>query len=724
MNKLKVALKNCYGIQSLDHEFDFSVGTPEKPKARAYAIYAPNGSMKTSFSKTFEALAKGDVPKEERFNRAPIYTVEADGVKLSEQVIYVLKADVDIDRESRAMTDILVNPAHKRRYDELIFDLDKQKNKLINSLKNISKIKADDIEKTLLKDCGMVSLHDAIEKCVALHVTDDLAPFEYKAIFDPKVVEILNSPEFVQRAREFNIQYQELFEKAGTIYRKGVFNPAKAETSISTLDRQGYFESGHRVHFKGEANSFDRAEVTSKLQRINASIESDVTLKKLRVILAKNAQTQALTDLIESLSSAQIDFLLEKVKPENQEKFRIEIWAFFVNKTDDARIYLELFGFCKDEMIFIENEAAKAVPQWIKAVELFNDRFLDMPFTLSVANLMQTALGKEDARLTFTFREGDDSVNMSRSEIKNLSLGERRALYILNFIFEVEKRKIMSQKTLFVIDDAADSFDYKNKHAIVQYLKDLAENSAFYQNVLTHNYDFFRSIASSFVHRSRCLMTNRSANLISFEPADGINNYFIGKWKSRILTSKSILCATIPFTRNLIEYTKGEKDPDYIVLTSLLHWKIDTEKITVGGYFDIYNRLFGTNYECCDSQLVTNLMFAEAQVICSRASHDGLNLEDKVLLSIAIRLRSEMLLIKKIRAKKNDADYWFSKPNQFGNLMKEFASLVPNAPELRTLEKVSITVSSNIHLNSFMYEPILDLTIEHLISLYNEVVGL
>lgn len=95
-----------------------------------------------------------------------------------------------------------------------------------------------------------------------------------------------------------------------------------------------------------------------------------------------------------------------------------------------------------------------------------------------------------------------------------------------------------------------------------------------------------------------------------------------------------------------------------------------------------------------------------------------------MLLSIVIRLPSEILLTEKIRTAKRDANYWCSSHSQFGNLMKEFASLAPTASELRTLEKVSITVSSNIHLNSFMYEPILDLTIEHLVSLYNEVSGL
>lgn len=104
--------------------------------------------------------------------------------------------------------------------------------------------------------------------------------------------------------------------------------------------------------------------------------------------------------------------------------------------------------------------------------------------------------------------------------------------------------------------------------------------------------------------------------------------------------------------------------------------------------------------------------------------HDGLNLENKVLLCMAIRINSEIFMTEKLRILKNDSEYWCSSNSQFGYLIKEFTSLSPSAPAIRTLEKVSITASSNIHLNSFMYEPILDLTIEHLIKLYNEVVSL
>ena len=41
MNSIHVQLDNCYGIKFLDERFDFS-------EERAYAIYAPNGVMKST----------------------------------------------------------------------------------------------------------------------------------------------------------------------------------------------------------------------------------------------------------------------------------------------------------------------------------------------------------------------------------------------------------------------------------------------------------------------------------------------------------------------------------------------------------------------------------------------------------------------------------------------------------------------------------------------------
>jgi hypothetical protein len=53
MQKLMVSLKNCHGIHLLESDLDFG-------KSRSTAIYAPNGTMKTSFAHTFREFAAGE----------------------------------------------------------------------------------------------------------------------------------------------------------------------------------------------------------------------------------------------------------------------------------------------------------------------------------------------------------------------------------------------------------------------------------------------------------------------------------------------------------------------------------------------------------------------------------------------------------------------------------------------------------------------------------------
>lgn len=720
MKKLSVKFKNCYGIQSLEHDFDFGNG---KPGNKAFAVYAPNGLMKTSFTKTFEKLALGNIAEEERYNRPSTSETWIDGTPTPKESIYVLKSEIDIQDDSPAITDILVNPENKSRYDAILVDIEKQKTKLINTLQKASGVPKKDIEKTLFEDTGVNDFPSCIAYLMGRNVAGSLAHLNYSILFDPKAIDVLKSTEFVSNAKEFNTRYQELFSLEGSIYQKGVFNPARAETSFSTLDKQGFFNGGHRLQMRGEATAIGKVELDERLKKIHARIDDDASLKKIRSSLAKNAQTQALSDLIENLPSSQIDELLENLRPERQTDFRQDLWAHHVQNSSDASNFMELHDQTKEEIKAIEMAAAQAAPKWTEAVALFNDRFVDMPFSLSIANQTLAALGKEKAKLKFTFKDGDDIVEWNRSEIKTLSQGEKRALYLLNFIFEVEARSLFSQKTLFIIDDIADSFDYKNKHAIVQYLEDLDHDPNFFQIILTHNFDFFRTLANNFVHRDRCLMANRHATHISLSKADGIKNYFIGVLKEKVHANPRVMCATIPFTRNLIEYTKGEDDPDYFKLTCLLHWKEDTDSITDTDYFEIYNRLFATAH-VGQNRPVKVLLHEQAIAIANGTDHAGLNLEDKVLLSMAIRMRSEEFLIHKIREITEDHDYWCASKNQFGVLVKEYTKLEPSSAALRTLEKVSITVSSNIHLNSFMYEPILDLTIDHLIRLYKEVDGL
>ena len=89
-----------------------------------------------------------------------------------------------------------------------------------------------------------------------------------------------------------------------------------------------------------------------------------------------------------------------------------------------------------------------------------------------------------------------------RTLMQALSTGEKKAFYVLNILFEIEARKKAEQDTLIVVDDIADSFDYKNKYAIIQYLMDISDDPHFKQIILTHNFDFYRTVESRFVRYS------------------------------------------------------------------------------------------------------------------------------------------------------------------------------------------------------------------------------
>lgn len=60
--------------------------------------------------------------------------------------------------------------------------------------------------------------------------------------------------------------------------------------------------------------------------------------------------------------------------------------------------------------------------------------------------------------------------------------------------------------------------------------------------------------------------------------------------------------------------------------------------------------------------------------------------------------------------------------NQFSKLFKQYRKENPNDVEIiELLDAVNIMTATNIHLNSFMYEPILDMTDDELKNLYKKL---
>ena len=356
-------------------------------------------------------------------------------------------------------------------------------------------------------------------------------------------------------------------------------------------------------------------------------------------------------------------------------------------------------------------------------IEIFNDRFF-VPFKLTAKNRISVILGQEPMlTLGFTYVDGVDNTPVDKAILMQaLSTGERKALYVLNIIFEVEARKKANQETIFIVDDIADSFDYKNKYAIIQYLKDIAEEPNFKQIILTHNFDFFRTIQSRFVAYSHCLMALKSSiGELTLNQAFGIRNVFANDWKVNFFNDPQKKIASIPFIRNIVEYTKGDQDPAFIKLTSLLHWKTDSAGIIQEELDNIFNDEFGVTGTSSDTKRpVIDIIHQEAKE-CMKAG-TGINFENKIVLSIAIRITAEQFMVKKI----NDAAFVGSiTSNQTPKLLAKFKDRFSSELKaIKTIERVVLMTPEHIHLNSFMYEPILDMSDDHLKKLYEDVLAL
>jgi hypothetical protein len=92
------------------------------------------------------------------------------------------------------------------------------------------------------------------------------------------------------------------------------------------------------------------------------------------------------------------------------------------------------------------------------------------------------------------------------------------------------------------------------------------------------------------------------------------------------------------------------------------------------------------------------------------------------VLSIAIRLAIEKYMVGKIA---DDAFVASITANQTQPLLAKFKSMFPDElATIATIQRVVLMTPENIHLNSFMYEPILDMSDEHLRKLYSDVVAL
>lgn len=721
MKKVSLTLEHCYGIRKLNAVLDYS-------RSPTVAIYAPNGAMKSSLANTFQDISDGSPTKDRIFkDRVTRREVKDEaGADLAAGSVLVLRPYEEITKQGDETATLLVNHALRQEYEALHAEINAAKAAFLKAVKAQAKTKKEaDREISATFTASADQLDVALNRIKAELELQEDAPFAavpYDVVMDEKVQEFLAAGEFRSAIDDYVKKYNELLATS-KYFKKGTFNYYNAAIVAKQLKDNGFFEAKHTVSLNGDGS----VEITSEAQleelikQEKEKISGDSDLRKKYAALEKQIQKNVTLRDFEAYLQNHEELLPELA---NLASFKEKLWKSYIRANYALYVsLLEKVQLASARTREIREQAALEKTLWQTVIDIFNDRFV-VPFRLEVVNKVQVMLGVEAVlRLGFVFKDGGEELPVDRdSLLRTLSTGERKAFHVLNMLFDIEVRRQSGKETLVVVDDIADSFDYKNKYAIVQYLSDLAEDPCFKQLILTHNFDFYRTIESrKLVQRQNCFMVSKTADGVTLQDAVGIKNVFVKLWKPGFYADRRMKVCCIPFMRNLIEYTKDDADADYIQLTSLLHWKANSSQITVAELDGVFGRLFTpTGQSANGAELVLNLINEEARA-CLQAP-DGINFENKVVLAIATRLQAEKFMAEKI----NDAA-WFEtiSANQTPALLSRYRQLFAGETDtIRVLQKVMLMTPENIHLNSFMYEPILDMSDQHLRRLYTRVAAL
>ncbi len=462
MKTLRVELRHCYGIKKLSTKFEFS-------KDRAYAVYAPNGVMKSSFAETFKDISLARSSQDRIFpNRETVRGVtDESGTDLPAESVLVLPPYDEVFGDSDRTATLLVDTKLRKEYEKLFADIEKSKTAFLKQMKAQSKTKRDlerEISSTFTRSTD--KFYQAlirVKKEVAELPEPQFSNVAYDLVADEKVRAFLETGDVKQVLQDYIDQYNKLLEQS-KYFRKGTFDYYNASTIAKSLAKNGFFKAKHTVTLNAES----KVEVTNEKQLAKvvaeekAAIVKDEKLKKtfdeMEKRITKNELLRGLQEFI--ANSQEVLALLG-----NLEQLKEDIWKSYFKEHES--LYLELiekFQAAEVRQKQILAEATRQRTDWEDVVEIFNRRFF-VPFKLTVTNRESVMIGRAQVpSLGFVFEEDGQTADVERSDLlKVLSTGEKKALYILNVIFEVEVRRKAQTPTVFVVDDIADSFDYKNK---------------------------------------------------------------------------------------------------------------------------------------------------------------------------------------------------------------------------------------------------------------------
>ncbi len=414
---IHIHLKNCHGIREMTQDFKFSSAS-DGSSPTANIIYAPNGTMKTSFAETFNDLQHGFDSKDEIFpDRVTTRNITTDnGSNLSPSEVVVVQSYDEEYKADQAVSTLLINKKLRQEYERIEQRLDKAIDSLIQALQSQAqcgtKINiADCLSKCFTGASGnfQKALSD-LQKEIDAMEDSPLDGIPYPLLFSDKVRTLFKDVSFRNLLKEYIEELNGLLDES-TFFQRDAFNYYNAENTVKALKQGHFFEVKHQLLLHGKDTDGEDKDLTidsaDQLEDIineeKKKLFNDQKLKRkfqnIEKALEKNIDTREFSRYISNHTE-----LLAQL--EHYEQFEQSVWKsyLYANKQQyDAVISAMQATSAKKQEI--QSRAAKEHTQWENVIAQFNQRFF-VPFELKVKNREAMVLGQEELpELGFDFSQ-------------------------------------------------------------------------------------------------------------------------------------------------------------------------------------------------------------------------------------------------------------------------------------------------------------------------------
>lgn len=442
MQKLKLDLQNCYGIKQMNETIDYS-------NNNVAIIYAPNGTMKSSLAKTFEAIRDDRQVEEKIYGLKSLYSIsDEDNVALSKEKIIVINPFDENAYEGQGL--LMANEPLRIAYLNIHATIESKKESLYSKIKETlgySNRNNFDVKNTMLNDWGFTVrkeydclntikdlLHDPIMKC-SLHEDD----IDYASLFNDKVYLMMKNGETGELLEEYEKKYRELVDKS-LYMQQGIIDHNNYGNISIALNANGFFAANNEVVLKAKDGSTSKTLkgqkelddlINKEKEQVLNSKEIIDLFEKINKAISKNKDTQAFNAFLQTHQDIIVEY-------KDIDLFKKKVWVkaflYYEHLLDEL---INDYNKAQEDLKKLRDDAREQVTDWKKALDLFKERFF-VPFSIEPSNQEDVILNMELPSFKYIFSDSRGKKEVTKDDLLNvLSTGERRAYYILNMIFQI-----------------------------------------------------------------------------------------------------------------------------------------------------------------------------------------------------------------------------------------------------------------------------------------------